>query len=215
MSAPLTLYIIRHGEVHNPDHILYGQMPNFYLSEVGRQQAQAAGKALADKSLVAIYCSPMERTQETSKIIAAELSQSLTPQIDQRLIETYTPHDGTPHAELEKINFDIYTGNEPPYEHPRDIRERLLAFINEKREQHANQAIVAVTHGDIVVSAFMHAKEQPANDIGRTRTQANRIQSLGLPEVYPATASISTLIFSTDDSDEIPSYQYHRPYELS
>lgn len=212
MPAPLTIHIMRHGEVHNPDKTFYGRLPNFYLSKTGREQAIAAGKASADKPIVAVYASPMERTQETAGLIVEQLPAELQITIDERLIEVNTPLDGTPQETLEKINFDIYDGNEPPYEQPQDVRQRLIGFLQEKRQQHANEHIIAVTHGDLVVSSFMFAKSQPANDIGRSKTQANRIQALGLPEVYPATASISTLTYHTDDPDEIPTYHYHRPY---
>lgn len=212
MTAPLTLYLIRHGDVHNPDNILYGRLPNFYLSEKGRNQAKAAGQSLADRELSAFYASPMERAQETATIIIEEHLTDLSIHTDERLNECLTPSEGKSHEELTKINFDIYTGNEAPYEHPRDLRRRLIDFIHEMRGKHANQEIAAVTHGDIVVSAFMYAKNQDENDIGRTRTQINRIHELGLPEVYPATASISRLVFKTDDIDEIPNYSYQRPY---
>jgi len=212
MPAPLTIYLIRHGEVHNPEGILYGRLPGYFLSKTGREQAESAGKALTDEQIAHIYCSPMERTQETSKLIESQLEVSPEITIDERLIEVHTPYDGTPHHELEAINFDLYDGNEPPHEQPRDIRKRLVDFLNEMRKKHANQKIIAVSHGDIVVSSFMFSKKQDANDIGRTRTQVNRIQSLGLPEIYPATASISTLTFTGNDPDEIPSYSYQRPY---
>ena len=212
MPAPLTIYLIRHGEVHNPEGILYGRLPGYFLSKTGREQAESAGKALTDEQIAHIYCSPMERTQETSKLIESQLEVSPEITIDDRLIEVHSPYDGVGHAELEAVNFDLYTGSEPPHEQPRDIRKRLVDFLNEMRKKHANQKIIAVTHGDLVVSSFMFAKKQDANDIGRTRTQANRIQSLGLPEIYPATASISTLTYTGDDSAEIPAYSYHRPY---
>lgn len=214
MTAPLTVYLVRHGEVQNPKGILYGRLPGYYLSEAGRKQATAAGRALARKNIAAIYASPMERTQETAKHIIAERKHPIPITVDERLIEVHSPYDGTPHTELEAIHFDLYTGNEPPHEQPQDIRRRLIHFLTEMRQEHANQEIIAVTHGDIVVSGFMFAKNQDANDIGRTRIQANRIQSLGLPEIYPATASISTLAFSTDDPDEIPKYSYERPYSI-
>jgi hypothetical protein len=51
------------------------------------------------------------------------------------------------------------------------------------------------------------------NDIGRSRTQLNRLDELGLPERYPATASISHLTFLTNDPDEVPQYAYFKPYE--
>lgn len=212
MSAPFTLYLLRHGEVHNPDNILYGRLPNFRLSEAGREQAKAAGKALANIPLVAVYASPMERAQETASIVLAQRSDKLVLQTDERLNECHTPYQGTSNEELVKINFDLYTGNEDPYEHPRDLRRRLLNFIAEMRATYPNQSVAAVSHGDMVVVAFMFAKGQEENDVGRSRTQLNRIQSLGLPEVYPATASISKLVYSSDNPEEVPQYEYLRPY---
>jgi broad specificity phosphatase PhoE len=212
MTAPLTLYLLRHGEVHNPDNVLYGRLPNFRLSETGREQAKAAGIYLANAPLAAVYSSPMQRAQETAQLVIEQHQRPFELACDERLNECHTPYEGQPSEELVKINFDLYTGSEPPYEHPRDLRRRLLHFIGEARERHANQTIAAVSHGDMVVMAFMFAKGQDENDVGRTRTQPNRIQSLGLPEVYPATASISKLVYSTDDPNEVPHYEYIRPY---
>lgn len=212
MPAPLTLYLARHGEVHNPEAVLYGRLPNYYLSETGREQAKSAGQYLAQYDLAAIYASPMERAQETANLISEQRDNPPEVTVDKRLIEVHVPYDGTSQVELEKINFDLYTDTDDEYEKPRDIRQRLVDFLNDMRRQHANQKIAAVSHGDIVVSAFMFAKGQDENDIGRTKTQANRIHTLGLPEIYPATASISTLVYQTNDPNEVPTYHYHRPY---
>lgn len=213
MSAPLTAYIVRHGEVHNPKQILYGRLPNYHLSDIGRGQASAAARVLAERNLAAIYASPLERAQETASIIAAAQKDFLSVETDERLIEVHTPYDGTSTEKLEKINFDLYSGTEAPYEQVRDVRHRLLNFLNEMREKYAGQEIVAVTHGDLVVCAFMYAMGQDENDIGRTKTQASRIEALGLPEIYPATASISKLVYSSDDPEEVPEYFYLRPYQ--
>jgi len=214
MTAPLTIYFVRHGEVHNPDNILYGRLPDFHLSTVGRGQASAAAHYLLEKPLVAVYASPMERAQETARIIEAahlDLSNVIT---DERLNEVYSPYDGMFHDEMEKIHHDLYTDSEAPYEQPRDIRRRVLDFIADMREKHAHQTIAAVTHGDIVVALFMYAQGADENDIGRSRAEnnRNRLQEMGLPEYYPATASISCLTFHTDDPDEVPDYLYIRPY---
>ncbi len=45
------VHVLRHGEVHNPDKILYGRLPGFKLSELGRQMAKAAAEALADNDI--------------------------------------------------------------------------------------------------------------------------------------------------------------------
>lgn len=214
MSAPLTLYLLRHGEVHNPDRVLYGRLPGYGLSENGRKQAIAAGKHLANTPLAALYASPMQRAQETAQLINAQRSKPLTIQTDERITEVHSPYEGQPHAVLEPIVFDLYTGTEPPYEQPRDLLRRTLSFVNEMRRKHARQAIAAVSHGDIVVAMFMYAKGQDANNIGRSRLDPSRndLPGLGLPERYPMTASISTLRFMTADPDERPEYSYLRPY---
>ena len=41
-----TLYLVRHGEVHNPAGIIYGRLPGFGLSERGRRQIARAAEAL-------------------------------------------------------------------------------------------------------------------------------------------------------------------------
>ena len=88
------LYLMRHGEVHNPEQILYGRMPGYRLSERGVEQAHAAGRWLADKAAIkALYCSPMERTQQTAKIVAG-YQPALSPVIEERIIEVYTPLRG-------------------------------------------------------------------------------------------------------------------------
>lgn len=210
MSAPLILYFMRHGHVHNPDNILYGKLPGFYLSETGREQAKAAGLSLSDSPLAAVYSSPMERAQETAQIVVAQRETPLDIQVDERITECHTPHDGRPREELEKTWYDIYTGNEPPHEQPIDLRNRLVDFLREVRTKHANQRIAAVSHGDMVVSLFLYVKGQAGDDIMR-----GKLVDLGLPEVYPSTASISEVIFSTDDPDEIPTYRYIKPYDDS
>ena len=212
MTASLTIYFVRHGEVHNPDDILYGQMPDFHLSETGREQASEASQYLTEKPLVAIYSSPMERAQETANILKVLHLDIAEITLDERLIEVHTPYDGRKHEELEAINHDLYAGNEPPYEQPRDIRKRVLSFIADMREKHANESIAVVTHGDIVVSVFMYTHGADENDIGRDKDTPNRIQSMGLPDEYPATASISRITYKTDDPDEVPEYHYIKPY---
>lgn len=206
MSLPLTPHLIRHGEVHNPEKILYGRLPGYRLSEAGKAQAVAAGTMLRTKPLTALYASPMQRAQETAALIASVRGEPLTVQTDARLNEVFVPYQGRLLAEMEALNFDLYTGNQPPYERVIDVRRRMLDFVASMRRKHAGQDIAAVTHGDAVVLMFMFAKQQDENDIGR-----GKLEALGLPERYPATASISTVVYRTSDEHEIPEYRYLRP----
>lgn len=70
-----TIYFVRHGEAENKDMIAYGRIPGFHLSKAGEERCKKLSKYFKDKSIVAIYTSPLERTFETANIIGATLPQ--------------------------------------------------------------------------------------------------------------------------------------------
>ncbi len=201
-----TLYLMRHGEVHNPTQVLYGRMPNFYLSETGKAQAHSAGKWLQDKNISKIYCSPMERAQQTAGIVA-EYQDKLTPEQDERIIEVHTPYDGKPISELEAMGWDLYTGNEPPHEVPLTILERVHNFFDYLLEQHSGESVVAVGHGDILVFPWLHAQGY-VPDVHMKES----LLDYNLPEAYPATASIMTYKLKDSPRKVKPVVSYVRPY---
>jgi broad specificity phosphatase PhoE len=81
----IVVHLLRHGEVHNPDRVLYGRMPGFRLSELGVEQAKLAADFLARRPVRYLVSSPLERAQQT----AAPLAQALGLQTatDERLTE--------------------------------------------------------------------------------------------------------------------------------
>ncbi len=87
-----TVHVLRHGEVHNPDKILYGRLPDFHLSELGRQMAKADAEALADRDVTHVVASPLERAQETAEPIAAQFGLEIAT--DTRLIESANFFEG-------------------------------------------------------------------------------------------------------------------------
>jgi broad specificity phosphatase PhoE len=64
------VHLLRHGEVHNPDGVLYGRLPGYRLSSRGEQMADKAAESLADHDIAAVISSPMERAQQTAEPIA-------------------------------------------------------------------------------------------------------------------------------------------------
>ncbi len=87
-----TVHVLRHGEVHNPDKILYGRLPDFHLSELGRQMAKADAEALADRDVTHVVASPLERAQETAEPIAAQFGLEIATV--SRLIESANFFEG-------------------------------------------------------------------------------------------------------------------------
>jgi broad specificity phosphatase PhoE len=65
-----TVHLVRHGEVFNPRGVLYGRLPDFHLSDRGRQMAEVVADHLAGRDIAAVISSPLERAQETAGPIA-------------------------------------------------------------------------------------------------------------------------------------------------
>ncbi|MBZ0297648.1 MAG: histidine phosphatase family protein [Anaerolineae bacterium] len=205
MTQTTRINFVRHGEVYNPDKIIYGRMPNFRLSERGREQAKAAGEALASRPLAALFSSPQPRAQETAGFIQAHHPE-LKIILDERIDEIHSPHEGRPTSLFDTPDFDLYQGVEAPYELPTDLVRRIQDFIAQMRQDYAGQEIAAVTHGDILVFTYLFARGVPI-----VSGEKYRLLDHGLAERYPATASIVTLVYD-DDTEALPECTYLRPY---
>jgi broad specificity phosphatase PhoE len=88
------LHLVRHGEVHNPQRVLYGRLPEFRLSDDGRRMAEAAAAHLRalDRAVTGLYASPLQRARESAEPFAAEFG--LDPVIDERIIEPTNVFEG-------------------------------------------------------------------------------------------------------------------------
>lgn len=92
-----TVHLLRHGEVHNPEHVVYGRLPDYHLSERGARMAEAAAAELARRvqdgdRIVYLASSPLTRTRETAAPVARELD--LDVHTDERLIEPANHFEG-------------------------------------------------------------------------------------------------------------------------
>jgi broad specificity phosphatase PhoE len=87
-----TIHFVRHGEVHNPEKILYGLQPGWRLSDRGNEMAAVIGEWSAKLDLGAIHSSPLQRAQETVAPIIAKHKLSLTT--DKNLIEASNIFEG-------------------------------------------------------------------------------------------------------------------------
>ena len=160
-----TIHFVRHGEVHNPDHILYERLPGFHLSDRGRRMAGATARYLAanpqTNTAAAIYSSPLDRTRETAQAILTALNETRAARneeplelvTDQRIIEAGNNFRGTRigHGEgalWRNDNWKLVTNLWKPSwgESYRQIAARVGAFAQEKVREHAGQQIIVVSH---------------------------------------------------------------------
>ena len=92
MSSRTTVHLLRHGEVHNPEGVLYGRLPGFRLSEDGQKMARDAAEALIGRDVTAVVASPLQRAQETAGPIAEVFGLAIGT--DDRLLESGNYFEG-------------------------------------------------------------------------------------------------------------------------
>lgn len=151
MIEKTIVHVMRHGEVHNPDRILYGRLPDYHLSERGRAQAQAVANWLASRDIVYVVASPLERAQETAAPIAATHGQSVYT--DDELIESHnifqgqrvSPGDG---ALRDPRNWwHVRNPRTPSWGEPyREIAARMTGALHRARVKAAGHEAVCVSH---------------------------------------------------------------------
>jgi len=79
------VHLVRHGEVLNPAGLLYGRLPDYHLSDLGREMATLVAADLRGRDITHLRCSPLERAQETMEPLAGALGLPVTT--DDRVIE--------------------------------------------------------------------------------------------------------------------------------
>ena len=152
MSEKTIVHLLRHGEVHNPEGVLYGRRDGFHLSELGRTMADRIGEALGGRDIVHLRSSPLERAQETGAPLAA--ARNLTPVLDARVIESAHKFEG--------INFGggaktflkhpallrhLYNPRKPSWGEPYDeIAARMMAAVDDARDAARGHEAVIVSH---------------------------------------------------------------------
>ncbi len=92
MPERTVVHLLRHGEVFNPEGVLYGRLPGYKLSDLGHQMAERAAGALFDRDIATVISSPMERAQQTAQPLSALLDVPVL--IDPNLIEADNVFEG-------------------------------------------------------------------------------------------------------------------------
>ncbi|RHA44339.1 histidine phosphatase family protein [Cellulomonas rhizosphaerae] len=150
-----TVHLMRHGEVHNPEGVLYGRLPGYHLSERGQEMARVVAAHLAApdrrRDVVAVIASPLQRAQETAAPIAEAFG--LEVGTDPRLIEAGNHFEGMKFGvgdgSLRHPQHWPYLRNpfRPSWGEPYTEQvERMLAAVNAAREVARGHEAVLVSH---------------------------------------------------------------------
>ncbi|ONH29857.1 histidine phosphatase family protein [Pseudofrankia asymbiotica] len=146
-----TVHLVRHGEVFNPEKILYGRLPNYRLSETGEQQAKVTAEFLAGFDVAAVIASPLLRAQQTAAPIAA--AHRLAVITDHRLIESRNFFEGRAFEASPRLLRDpkmwsvLRNPLRPSWGEPyTEIAERMLRAAAEWRDTFPGRHVVLVSH---------------------------------------------------------------------
>jgi len=151
MSDTTIVHLLRHGEVENPAGIIYGRLPGYHLSANGREMARAAADYFSERAAVALFCSPLDRAQETARPVAERLGLDIVT--DDRLIESWNHFEGMKFSvgdgALRRPENWPYLLNpfRPSWGEPyQDVAARMLAMMATARDAASGQEAVCVSH---------------------------------------------------------------------
>ncbi len=158
-----TIALVRHATTAATGSRLGGWTPGVHLDEGGRAQAEAAAERLAGLPVVAVYASPLERTQQTAAAIAAEhaLPVRTLPGVGEVDYGTWTDR---PLDELRREPlWPVIQATPSRVTFPgggsiRGAQARAVDAIEQVATEHRGQLVVVVSHADVikaVVAAFV------------------------------------------------------------
>ena len=154
-----TIHLVRHGEVHNPDHVVYASLPGFGLSDRGRAESTQLARYLRSGPITAIWSSPLERAVTTAEPLAAALG--LPIRVHEDLTE-WRQADDWAGIRWEDLPRERPGQLEAYLEHPTDMPSasetlaelaKRMSTVIRRLAQQGDGDLVVVSHQDPVQAA--------------------------------------------------------------
>jgi broad specificity phosphatase PhoE len=159
------VHLLRHGEVYNPQGILYGRASGFVLSDRGRAMAERVAERIGDRDITHIVSSPLERAQETAAPLARV--RGVVPVLDERVIESTNIFEGQPFAvgksllRRPSIWRHLVNPFKPSWGEPyRQVADRMWAAVEDAREAAEGHEAVIVSHQLPIWICRLHAEKR-------------------------------------------------------
>ena len=156
------IIFLRHGQAeYNTKRILAGRTEGVPLTKIGIEQAEQIGKYLKPIDISAIYSSPIERANNTAKIVAE--SNSIDYKLDERLTEldmgkfTRMPYDEI-FAKHGNVFLKFYSNDPIISEHNVEtfphVQKRVMDMLDYTIKKHDQENVLLVTHMDPIKSVI-------------------------------------------------------------
>lgn len=157
------VHLVRHGEVHNPEGVLYGRRDGFHLSDRGRQMAERVAEVMRTRDITVVRSSPLERAQETAAPLAAALDVEVG--LDERVIESVNRFEGKRFGKGENALRNpllwrhLWNPFKPSWGEPyQEIVARMMAAVQDVRRDAAGHEGLLVSHQLPIWTTRLHAE---------------------------------------------------------
>lgn len=151
MTPDTIVHLLRHGEVYNPEGVLYGRRDGYHLSDLGVRMAERVAAVVGERDIVHVVSSPLERAQETGRPLAE--ARGLEIVTDERVIESTNVFEGerfgVGDGALRKPSAWRHLWNpwRPSWGEPyKDIVARMMSAVHDARIEAAGHEAVVVSH---------------------------------------------------------------------
>ena len=165
MTVQTIVHLLRHGEVHNPEGVLYGRRSGYHLSDLGYTMAQRVADVVGDRDITHLISSPLERAQETAAPLAKRLG--LTPTLDERVLESWNDFEGKRFANGDNALrhpatwLRLYNPLKPSWGEPyKEIVARMMAAVDDARIAAAGHEAVIVSHQLPIWTTRLHVEHR-------------------------------------------------------
>lgn len=200
-----TVHLLRHGEVFNPDGILYGRASGFFLSDRGLAMADRVAQRIGDRDITVIKASPLERAQQTAAPLAK--ARGVEVRIDERLIESENYFAGKQFRVGSSLVYNpaawlhLWNPVRPSWGEPyKQVAARMWAAVEDARIAAEGHEAVLVSHQlPIWVARLRAEKRSYLHDPRRRQCTLCSVTSLTF-----AGAELVTVGYSEPAGDMIP-----------
>lgn len=181
-----TIVLVRHATTAATGKRLGGWTPGVHLDDAGVAQAEATAQRLSDTPVAAVYSSPLERTQDTARIVARP--HGLKVRTRRGLGEVdYGNWTDKPLGQLRRrklwavVQATPSRVTFPSGESIRAAQARAVDATESLASEHAGETIVCVSHADVIKAVVAHHLGMPLDTFQRLVVSPASVTVLHLP----------------------------------
>ena len=194
----MKLILVRHGQTESNKLGRIQGINASPLTHIGREQAEAASRALASDAPFALYSSPLPRALQTAEAIGyradtqpvevkeliemdvGEFEGLSGPQLRERFPDVMRSWDEDPAATVMPSGESLY-----------DVRDRAWPVIQSLAERHESETVVAVTHNFTIHTIVCTALDMPLNNFRKLRIDLGSITRLEITSARTTLVSLN------------------------